>query len=88
MTAYLGRITPTDPRECGAERLRHIDHSGLVNEKGFWRDEPARRHASLISGARKKMSEKKEKVKLNNAIISMTTVGKLIFQSHNIYYVK
>ena len=35
MNSDVGRITPTDPRERGAERLRYMDYSGLVDENGF-----------------------------------------------------
>ena len=35
MSADVGVITPTDIRELRAQRLRHIDYFGLVNEKGF-----------------------------------------------------
>lgn len=35
MNADVGRITPTDPRERGAEKLRYMDYSGLVDENGF-----------------------------------------------------
>ena len=35
MSADVGGIIPTDIGELKAERLRHIDYFGLVNEKGF-----------------------------------------------------
>ena len=35
MNADVGGITPTDIGELRAQRLRHIDYFGLVNEKGF-----------------------------------------------------
>lgn len=40
MNAMVQRITPRDPRERGAERLRY-GHNGLINENGF--DEVRRR---------------------------------------------
>ena len=35
MNADVGDITPTDIRELKAQRLRHIDYFGLVNEGSF-----------------------------------------------------
>jgi len=35
MNKDMGRMTPKDPRERGAEMLRYTDHHGLVDERGF-----------------------------------------------------
>jgi|TARA_B100001059_G_scaffold228755_1_gene260338 hypothetical protein len=35
MSADVVGITPTDIRELRAQRLRHIDYFGLVNEGSF-----------------------------------------------------